>query len=35
VRSGVCAEMGGKLEAFNGVGMPKDMTKAETGNRKS
>jgi uncharacterized membrane protein len=35
VRSGVCAEMGGKLEAFNGVGMPKDMTKIETGNKKS
>jgi uncharacterized membrane protein len=26
VKAGVCAETGGKLEAFNGVGMPKDMT---------
>ena len=30
VRAGVCAEMGGKLTAFQGVGMPKDMTKADT-----
>ena len=28
VRVGACTEMGGKLEAFAGVGMPKDMTKA-------
>ena len=28
VRAGVCTEMGGKLAAFQGVGMPKDMTKA-------
>ncbi|CAO3433496.1 BufA1 family periplasmic bufferin-type metallophore [Azospirillum endophyticum] len=30
VRAGVCTEMGGKLAAFNGVGMPKDMTRAAT-----
>lgn len=28
VRAGVCAETGGKLDPFAGVGMPKDMTKA-------
>ncbi|MBP2296086.1 BufA1 family periplasmic bufferin-type metallophore [Azospirillum rugosum] len=34
VRAGVCAEMGGKLTAFQGVGMPKDMTKADTPSQK-
>ena len=27
VKAGVCTEVGGKLEAFDGVGMPKDMSK--------
>ncbi|WP_211104247.1 DUF2282 domain-containing protein [Azospirillum sp. Sh1] len=27
VKAGVCKEIGGKTEAFNGIGTPKDMTK--------
>lgn len=34
VRAGVCTDMGGKLAAFQGVGMPKDMTKADTNTQK-
>ena len=27
VKAGVCTELGGKLQAFNGVGAPKDVIK--------
>jgi len=27
VKAGVCKELGGKTEAFNGTGTPKDMSK--------